>query len=77
MMSSLHIPCLQSDDDLMQVRRLLGWQAREYDGRIQRGTVLLTDLLLDEIILFTSYALVGFALSTSSFFLTLLENYDF
>jgi hypothetical protein len=77
MASSLLIPYLWSDDDVMRVRRLLEWQVEEYDGRIRRGTVLFTGLLLGEIVLFTSYALVGFVLPASSFFLTLLENYGF
>jgi hypothetical protein len=75
MVSSLPIPRLRSDDDLMWVRRLPGWQAVEYDGRIRRGTVPLTSLQLGEIVLFTSYTMAGFTLLVSSFFLTLLENY--
>jgi branched-subunit amino acid ABC-type transport system permease component len=59
----------------MRVRRLLGWQATEYDGRIRYGTVPLTNLQHGKIMLFTSYTLVGLTLLTSSFFLMLLENY--
>jgi hypothetical protein len=59
----------------MQVRWLLGWRAAEYDGWIRRGTIPLTDLQPGEMDLFTSYALAGFVLPTSSFFLTLLETY--
>jgi hypothetical protein len=59
----------------MQVRWLLGWRAAEYDGWIHRGTIPLTDLQPGEMDLFTSYALAGFVLPTSSFFLTLLETY--
>jgi hypothetical protein len=59
----------------MRVWRLLGWRAGEYDGRIHRGTIPLTDLQPGEMVLFTSYALVGFMLPVSSFFLTLLETY--
>jgi hypothetical protein len=63
------------NNDLMQVRRLLGWQATEYDGRIRYGTVPLANLQHGKIMLFTSYTLVGLTLLTSSFFLMLLENY--
>jgi hypothetical protein len=49
----------------------------KYNGRIRHRTVLLTGLLLSEIVLVTSYALAGFVLPASSFFLTLLENYSF
>jgi hypothetical protein len=45
-------------------------------GRVRCGTVPLTDLQWSEIVLFSSYALAGLALLTSSFFLMLLENYD-
>jgi hypothetical protein len=50
---------------------------REYDGRIRRRTILLTDLLLSKIVLFTSYALAGLTLPSSTFYLMLLENYGF
>jgi heme/copper-type cytochrome/quinol oxidase subunit 1 len=75
MVTSLHSPHIQSDEDLMRVWRLLGWRAGEYDGRIHRGTIPLTDLRPGEMVLFTSYALVGFMLPVPSFFLTLLETY--
>jgi hypothetical protein len=77
MVSSLPIPRLRSDADLMRVRRQLGWQAVEYDGRIRRGSGPLVGLLPGEFVPFTSDALAGFTLSTSSFLLTLLENYGF
>jgi hypothetical protein len=67
-------PRFWSNSDLGWVRRLLGWQATEYDGRIRCGTVSLTDLQRGEIVLFASYVLAGLALPASSF-LTLLENY--
>jgi hypothetical protein len=77
MASSLPIPRLWSDVDLMRVRRLLRWQAVEYDGRIQCGTISLIGLLPGEIVLFTSYTLARFMLPVSSFFLTLQGNYGF
>jgi hypothetical protein len=43
---------------------------------VRCGTILLGGLWPGEIIQFTSYALAGFTLPTSSFFLTLPENYD-
>jgi hypothetical protein len=60
----------------MWVRRLLGWQTTEYDGRIWCIAVPLTNLQHGEIVLFASYALAGLALPVSSFFLTLPENYN-
>jgi hypothetical protein len=60
----------------MRVRKLLGWQSAEYDGRVRCGTVPLTDLQRGEIALFSSYAQTRLTLLVSSFFLTLLENYD-
>jgi hypothetical protein len=60
----------------MWMRRLLGWQAREHDRRIQHRTVPLVGLHPSKIVLFTSYALAEFTLPSSSFFLTLLGNYD-
>jgi hypothetical protein len=59
----------------MLVRKLLGWQSVAYDGKVQCGIISLTDLACSEIVLFSSYALAGFTLLASSFFLTLLENY--
>jgi hypothetical protein len=77
MASILPISHLRSDDDVMWVRRLLGWQAEEYDGRIRYETVPLAGLLPNKVVLFSSYTLAGFALPTTSFFLTLLENNGF
>jgi hypothetical protein len=75
MASNLPVSHLRLDNELMQVKRLLGWQPAEYDGRIRCGTIPLTDLQPGKIVLFTSYALAGFVLPVSSFFITLLENY--
>jgi hypothetical protein len=74
--SSLPTPRFWSYCDIMRVRRLLGWQSTEYDGRIQCGTTPLADLQRSEIVLFSSYTLAGLMLPASSFFLTLLDNYD-
>jgi hypothetical protein len=60
----------------MRVRRLLGWQAEEYDGMIRHRTIPLIGLMPGEIVLFTSYTLARFVLPASSF-LMLLENYGF
>jgi hypothetical protein len=76
MASNLPAYRLRLNNALMRVRRLLGWQAMEYDKRIQCRTVLLADLRCGEIVLFTSYALAELVLLASSFFLMLLENYD-
>jgi hypothetical protein len=75
MASNLPASHLRSNNDLMWVRRLLGWQATEYDGRIWGRTILFVDLQHDEIVLSSSYVLAGLALPMSSFFLILLENY--
>jgi hypothetical protein len=75
MVCSLPTPHLRLDGDLMRVRRLLEWHEAEYDGRIWCRTIPLAGIRPDENILFTSYSLVGIAFLTSSFFLTLLENY--
>jgi hypothetical protein len=47
----------------------------EYDGRVRCRTIPVADQQCDEIIKFTSSVLAELALPTSSFFLTLLENY--
>jgi hypothetical protein len=75
MASSLLTLRFRFDHDIMLVRKLLGWQSVAYDGRVQCGIISLTDLACREIVLFSSYALGGFALPASSFFLALLENY--
>jgi hypothetical protein len=76
MVSILPASCLRSNNDLLRVRRLLRWQAMEYDGWIWCGTIPLADQQRNEIVLFTSYILAGLVFLTSSFFLMLLENYD-
>jgi hypothetical protein len=44
MVSSLLAPRFRSDYDIMWVRKLLGWQSTEFDGKVRCGTVPLTDL---------------------------------
>jgi hypothetical protein len=73
---SLLAPHFWSDRDILRVRKLLGWQSVEHNGKVWCGTIPLTDLQHIEIVLFSSYALVGLTLQASSFFLTLLENYS-
>jgi hypothetical protein len=75
MASNLPASRLRSNNDFTWVRRLLRWQATEYDGRIWRRTIPLIDLQRGKILLFTSYVLAGLTLPASSF-LMLLENYD-
>jgi hypothetical protein len=65
-----------TNDDLARLRRLLGWQAAEHDGRMRCGSIPLTDLQPDKFVFFTSYALAGLAFSMSSFLFMLLEYYD-
>jgi hypothetical protein len=76
MASNLSPSRLQTDNDLRRVRQLLGWQATDYDRRMWCGTIFLSGLQLGEFIFFTSYALAMLVLPVSSFFFTLLENYD-
>jgi hypothetical protein len=77
MASSLLAPHFWSDRDILRVRKLLGWQSVEYDGRVWCRTVPLTDLQRSDIVLFSSFTLAGLMLPASSFFLMLLENYGF
>jgi hypothetical protein len=44
MASNLPSSHLWSNNNLLRVRWVLGWQATEYDGRIRCGTVPLADL---------------------------------
>jgi hypothetical protein len=66
----------RTNDDLARLRRLLGWQAAEHDGRMRCRSIPLTDLQPDKFVFFTSYALAGLAFSMSSFLFMLLEYYD-
>jgi hypothetical protein len=75
MVSNFLAPRFRSDHDTMWVRKLLGWQSVEYYGMVRCGTILLTDLQHDEIVLFSSYVSSGLMLPASSFFLMLLKNY--
>jgi hypothetical protein len=74
MVSGFPAPSFRLDRDILQVRKLLGWQSTEFDGRVRCGTISLTDLQHHEIVLFSSYTLARLVLPPSSF-LTLLENY--
>jgi hypothetical protein len=76
MASNLLTPHFWSDRNIMWVRKLLGWQLAEYHGKVRCRTIPLADVHRGEIVLFSSYVLAKLMLPTSSFFLTLLENYD-
>jgi hypothetical protein len=73
MASNLVASRLRWENNLRKLRWLLGWQSSEFDVRIRCGSILLGGLWPSEFIFFTSYALSGFILSFSSFFM-LLEN---
>jgi hypothetical protein len=62
-------------DDPNQVRRLLGWQARKFNGWMWCRTLTLSGLQPSELVFFTSNALAGLTLPVSSFLFTLLEFY--
>jgi hypothetical protein len=58
------------------VRRLLGWSAPAFTGRIWAGTTPLGVLAAREFVLFVSYLSCGLALPISPFFLLLLEEFE-
>jgi hypothetical protein len=65
----------QTEEALDMVRRLLGWSALAFAGRIRAGTTPLGDLAAGEFVLFVSYRSYGLALPILSFFLLLLEEF--
>jgi hypothetical protein len=65
----------QTEKALDMVRRLLGWSAPAFAGRIRVGTNPLGDLATGEFMLFVSYLSCGLALPISPFFLLLLEEF--
>jgi hypothetical protein len=67
----VHPECFQTKWALNMVRRLPGWSAPVFGGRIRAGTILLGDLATRESMLFVSCVL---ALPISPFFLLLLEE---
>jgi hypothetical protein len=76
-MSSLVCPeRFQTEQALDMVRRLLGWSAPAFTGRIRAGTAHLGDLATEGFVLFVSYLSCGLALPISPFFLLLLEEFE-
>jgi hypothetical protein len=67
MVSNLPTSHLRSNNDLLRVRRLLGWQVTYYNGGIRCRIVPLANLQRDKIMLFTSYILARLVLLASSF----------
>jgi hypothetical protein len=65
----------QTEEALDTVRRLLGWGAPAFAGRIWAGTTPLGDLVAGEFVLFVSYLFCGLALPIFPFFLLLLEEF--
>jgi hypothetical protein len=75
-MTSLPFPRrFQSQDQLDAVRRLLGWTAPAYAGKVRAGKIPLRDLAAGEFVLFNSYIMCGLVPPISSFFLLLLEEF--
>jgi hypothetical protein len=70
-----HPRCFQHQEQLDSVRRLLGWTALEFIGKIQAGSSSLNDLLIGEFVLFNAYISCGLAPPISSFLLLLLEEF--
>jgi hypothetical protein len=54
---------------------MLGWETAEHDGRMQCGSIALTDLQPCEFVFFSSYALAGLTFLAFSFFFALVEYY--
>jgi hypothetical protein len=69
----VHPERFQTKWALDMVRRLPGWSAPAFGGRIHTGAILLGDLATRESMLFVSCVLV---LPISPFFLLLLEEHD-
>jgi hypothetical protein len=75
MASLVRLERFQTEEALDMVRRLLGWSASAFAGRIRAGTTPLGDLAAGEFVLFISYLSCGLALPILSFFLLLLEEF--
>jgi len=73
MSGELEVTRFDSDEAVMKVRRLLGWQGDRFDGVVRCGVAPHNQLRKGEMILFTGHALAGLALPPSSFLLMLLE----
>ena len=73
MSSELEATRFNSDEAVMKVRRLIGWQGEAFDEVVRCGVKPQNRLKKGEVILFTGHALAGLALPPSSFMLMLLE----
>jgi hypothetical protein len=71
----VHPDHYQTEEALDSVRRMLGWGSPTFAGRIRAVTTPLGDLAAGEFMLFVSYLFCGLALSISSFFMLLLEEF--
>jgi hypothetical protein len=71
----VHPDHYQTEEALDTVRRLLGWGAPAFTGRIRADTTPLGDLAAGEFVLFVSYLFCGLALPILPFFLLLLEEF--
>jgi hypothetical protein len=60
---------------LASLRRLMGWQAPDFEHMLKRGVVPLANLAPGDFVFFSAYALAGLVPPVSSFFLMLLEFY--
>ena len=75
-MASLgHPDHFQTEAALNLVRGLLGWSAPGLARRIRAGSAPLSDLAVEEFVLFVSYISCGLALPILPFFLLLLEEF--
>lgn len=75
MASLVHPERFQTEEALDVVRRLLGWSMPAFAGRVRADITPLGDLAAGDFMLFVSYLSCGLALSISSFFLLLLEEF--
>jgi hypothetical protein len=66
---------LHTNNNLEWVRRLLGWLAIKFDGKMRCRTLPLSGLQPGEFVFFTSYAMAGLVPPMFSFLFTLLEYY--
>jgi hypothetical protein len=65
----------RSSGSLASLRRLMVWQAPGFEHRLKRRIMPLANLVPEDFVFFSVYALAGLVLPLSSFFLMLLEFY--
>jgi hypothetical protein len=75
MASKLPSSLFDSEDSLVPLRKLMGWQTPGYESKVQRGIVSLANMWPGDFVFFSAYVLDGLVPPLSSFFLTLLEHY--